>query len=188
MLQQIVIGNLGSDAEFKNENGHEFTVFRVAHTESWNDAAGQKQSRTQWVDVIMNGKPNVLPYLKRGTMVCVIGSLTTRVYPSAKDRCWKAGLTINANRIELLGGNPDPVPRQLSDEDGTMHDVWKFFHTDVVNCILMNSRGDRFQVDENGFIFPINETNVSSDGNDEQSDTAPAEVSTSDAGNTGKKN
>lgn len=188
MLQQIVIGNLGSDAEFKSENGHEFTTFRVAHTDSWNDANGQRQSRTQWIDIIMNGKPNVLPYLRRGTMVCVIGSVSTRVYPSAKDRCWKAGLTINAYRIELLGGNPDPVPRQLFDESGAIHDVSKFYHTDVVNSILMNSRGEQFQVDENGWIFPINETNVSSDGNDEQPDTGTDEVQTSDAGKARKKN
>lgn len=188
MLQQIVIGNLGSDAEFKNENGHEFTVFRVAHTESWNDSAGQKQSRTQWVDVIMNGKPNVLPYLKRGTMVCVIGSVTTRVYSSAKDRCMKAGLTINAVRVELLGGSTESVPRNLYDQNGQLHEVQKFYHTDVTDSILMSQRGETFQVDANGWIFPVNNSNVSQDDHDEQSDTAPAEVSTSDAGKAGKKN
>lgn len=188
MLQQIVIGNLGSDAEFKNENGHEFTVFRVAHTESWNDAAGQKQSRTQWVDVIMNGKPNVLPYLKRGTMVCAIGSLTTRVYSSAKDRCMKAGLTINAVRVELLGGSTESIPRNLYDQNGQLHEVQKFYHTDVTECTLMSQRGETFLVDPNGWVAPVITQNVSQYEHDEQSDTATAEVSTSDAGKAGKKN
>lgn len=186
MLQQIVIGNLGSDAEFKNENGHEFTVFRVAHTDSWTDANGNKQSRTQWVDVIMQGKPNVLPYLKRGTMIFAMGTVTTRVYSSAKDRCMKAGLTINASRVELLGGSTELVPRQLYDQNGQMVDVTKYYHVNYTQGILMNQRGEQFQVDENGWVFPLNQTNVSADGNNEQSDTATAEVQASDAGETSK--
>lgn len=154
MLQTMIIGNIGADAQFKSDNGHEFTTFRVAHTESWNDAAGNKQSRTMWVDVIMNGKPNVLPYLKKGTTVYVFGTTSTRVYSSEKDHCMKAGITINASRVELLSGNTDAVPGRLYDKNGQQHDVVKFYHTDVTSQMLFNTRGGSFNVDQNGWVFP----------------------------------
>lgn len=163
MLQQILIGNLGADAEFKNENGHEFTAFRVGHNESWKDANGNKQSRTQWVDVVMNGKPNVLPYLKKGTMVFVIGSVTTRVYSSAKDRCMKAGITVNANRVELLGGTNEAVPRQLVDSQGQTYFVQKWYHVNTKDTKLMSTDGREFTIDSNGWCYPIAMSNVSPD-------------------------
>ena len=168
MLQQILIGNLGADAEFKNENGHEFTAFRVGHTESWKDANGNKQSRTQWVDVVMNGKPNVLPYLKKGTMVFVIGSVSTRVYSSAKDHCMKAGLQINANRVELLGGSNEAVPRQLVDSQGQIYPVQKWYHVDTKDTKLMSTDGREFTIDSNGWCYPIAMSNVSAEYQGEQ--------------------
>lgn len=163
MLQQILIGNLGADAEFKSENGHEFTAFRVGHNESWKDADGNKQSRTQWVDVVMNGKPNVLPYLKKGTMVFVIGSVTTRIYSSAKDHCMKAGLQINAQRVELLGGSNEAVPRQLVDSQGKIYPVQKWYRVKTKKTKLMSTDGREFTIDSNGWCYPIAMSNVSAD-------------------------
>lgn len=161
MLQQILIGNLGADAEFKSENGHEFTAFRVGHNESWKDSQGNKQTRTQWVDVVMNGKPNVLPYLKKGTMVFVIGSVTTRIYSSAKDHCMKAGLQISAQRVELLGGTTEAVPRQLVDSQGKIYPVQKWYHVNAKDCTLMSTNGQQFSIDSNGWCYPITMSNVS---------------------------
>lgn len=163
MLQQILIGNLGADAEFKSENGHEFTAFRVGHNESWKDANGNKQTRTQWVDVVMNGKPNVLPYLKKGTMVFVIGSVTTRIYSSAKDHCMKAGLQISAQRVELLGGTTEAVPRQLVDSQGKIYPVQKWFHVDTKDTKLMSTDGREFTIDSNGWCYPKTDANDQTD-------------------------
>lgn len=113
MLQVTCIGHLGSDAEFKQSNGREFTTFRVAHTDKWTDDAGQVHENTTWVDCIMNGKPNVIEYLRKGQMVFISGSCTLRVYSSAKDRCMKAGMQINVRQVELLGGKTDEIPSTL---------------------------------------------------------------------------
>ena len=161
MLQQILIGNLGADAEFKSENGHEFTAFRVGHNESWKDANGNKQTRTQWVDIVMNGKPNVLPYLKKGTMVFVIGSVTTRIYSSAKDHCMKAGLQISAQRVELLGGTTEAFPRQLVDSQGKIYPVQKWYHVDAKDCTLVSTNGQQFTIDSFGWCHPVAMSNVS---------------------------
>lgn len=164
MLQTICIGNLGFDAEVKNANGKEFTTFRIAHTEKWTDDAGQVHENTTWVDCIMNGRPNVIEYLKRGTQVYVSGSTSLRVYPSAKDRCMKAGLTINVRSVELLGGKKDEVPSQLTDAStGIIYNIRKLFHIpEFVNpensegvTILQNRSGQRFSVDGAGWVNPI---------------------------------
>lgn len=166
MLQSICIGNLGSDAEVKSSNGKEFTTFRIAHTEKWTDDAGQTHENTIWVDCIINGKPNVIEYLKRGQQVYVTGSISLRVYSSAKDRCMKAGLTINVRSVELLGGKKDEVPSQLIDQtDGKVYNVKKWFHIQELamsgspECekVLQSRSGQRYEVNGDGWVTPMQE-------------------------------
>lgn len=157
MLQVNLIGNLGGNAEVKAADGREFVTFRVAHNESYTDSNGQKVDRTQWIDCTMNcngGRPAVLPYLLAGTMVYVVGSMTTRIYSSAKDRCMKAGVTIHVQRIELLGGQPDPIPRRLYDKDGVQVDVTKFYHVESIGQELLDLKGNVFVSDANGWVQP----------------------------------
>lgn len=157
MLQVNLIGNLGGNAEVKAVDGREFVTFRVAHNESYTDSNGQKVDRTQWIDCTMNcndGRPAVLPYLLAGTMVYVVGSMTTRVYSSAKDRCMKAGVTIHVQRIELLGGQPDSIPRRLYDQNGVQVDVTKFYHVETKGQELRDMKGNVFVSDANGWVKP----------------------------------
>ena len=107
MLQAIVIGHIGADAVVKNHNGSEFTTFRVAHSERFTDSEGHQVENTTWVDVTLPGKPAVGQYLVRGQCVAVIGNLSTRVYSSAYDRCYKAGVRIAARSVELIGKAPN---------------------------------------------------------------------------------
>lgn len=152
MFISTVIGNIGADAQVKNKDGKEFVVFRVAHNEVWTDQAGTQHSTTIWVDCIMNGKPKVTEFLKAGTQVAVIGTTTLRTYSSEKQRAIVAGATIRVESVQLLGGQTDDVPRRLYDDNGAMHDVHKAYYSDVKACRLQSQRGDRFNVDANGWI------------------------------------
>ena len=152
MFISTVIGNVGADAQVNNKDGREFITFRVAHNDVWTDQSGQQHSTTIWVDCIMNGHPKVTEYLKAGTMVSVIGSTNLRTYSSEKQRAIVAGAQIRVDSIQLLGGSTDDVPRRLFDYNGAMHDVHKAFYSDVKGCVLQSQRGDRFVVDENGWI------------------------------------
>lgn len=162
MLQVILIGNLGGNAEVKASDGREFVTFRVAHNESYTDAAGQKIERVQWIDCTMscdNGRPAVLPYLLAGTMVCVQGSMSTRVYPSEKDRCWKAGVTIRVAKLELLGGQGDVIPRRLYDSGGAQVDVVKYYHAETKEAVLRDQKGREYLVDKKGWVTPKQDEN-----------------------------
>lgn len=161
MLQHLIIGYLGADAEYKNENGKEFVVFRIANTDKWTDDNGLKHEQTTWVDCIMSGKPKVLEFLKKGQQVYASGSGSLRVYSSAKDKCMKAGLTINVRQIELLGGRTDDVPAILYTEDGTKEiHVGKFFYAPEsrsmdgapTSKILVSKSGERFIADPEGWV------------------------------------
>lgn len=155
MLQVSLIGNVGGDAEIKNADGREFVVFRVAHNESFEDAKGNKVERTSWVDCTMNctnGRPAVFPYIKAGALVYVQGSASLRVYPSLKDRCWKAGLTIHIARVELLGGSSDVVPRRLYTAAGVIVDVHKCYLCGLAETTLTDAKGNQYIVDAQGWI------------------------------------
>ena len=161
MLQIIIIGHLGGDAEVKTADGREFIAFRVAHTDSWTDDAGQVHETTSWVDCTMDGKPKVLEFLKRGTQVYVEGSGAARLYSSAKDRCMKAGLKVRVRSIQLLGGKADPVPARLYDaNDGHEFVVNKYFQCpelvrdkkQVELYPVVSRSGKRYIVDRNGWV------------------------------------
>lgn len=176
MLQSFVIGYLGADAEVKGENGKEFTTFRVAHSERWKGADGVEHDTTQWVDVILNGRPNVVEYLKAGTLVYAAGHCKLRCYSSEKARGFIAGLTISAVTIELLGGQSDLVPKKLYSSDGKMHDVYKYyFCQDTRGEVLTNGRGKEYAVDDNGWVLPLEQAQAQMNAQEQAEQAQQAE-------------
>ena len=157
MFQSIVIGNLGGDAVVKNDNGREFTAFRVAHNERYTDSQGTQHDSTMWVDCVINGQPNVLPYLKAGQLVMVQGNTSIKMYDSAVDHCKKATARINVQKVELLGGALDRVPRTLYDDQGNPHSISKYFLSDVKGGSLRSRSGEVFAVDDNGWVVPASD-------------------------------
>lgn len=166
MFQSIIIGNLGADAEVKNINGKEFTSFRVAHSDRWKDENGQSHEVTQWIDCVISGKPNVVEYLKKGSTVFVSGSSNLRTYSSMKDRCIKAGITINVRSIELIGGKPDIVPSVLYRSDtGELVNIAKLYlasnlirtQEDQEYIALLSRTQEQFVCDRDGWVTPFKE-------------------------------
>lgn len=162
MLIATLIGNLGANAEIKTADGREFVSFRVAHNDSYKGADGNRVESSMWVDCTMscnNGRPAVLPYLTKGTSVCVVGQVSTRVYSSEKDRCMKAGLKIHVQRVELIGAAGDNCPRRLFTKDGVMVDVLKYFHAETQETTLYDQRGNAYTIAEGGWVCPPNTQN-----------------------------
>lgn len=155
MFNSQVIGYLGGDAKVQTKDGRQFTTAKISHSERWTDQAGQVHEKTQWIDVVWNDIPKFLEYLKTGTLLFIEGPQDTRVYPSEKDRCMKAGVTIRARVTEFIGGKQDAVPARLQDDNGVIHRVVKFYHTDAPGQILKTGNGRQFGVDDNGWVIPL---------------------------------
>lgn len=166
MLQTTIIGYIGSDAECKSYNGKEFTTFRVSHSDKWKDESGVTHENTTWVDCVINGRPAVLQYLVKGALVYCSGTTQLRVYSSPKDKCMKAGLTINVRSVELVGGKPDPVPNILyRADDGAAVPISKhFFAIPLIRdekepefIALVSAQAKQFVCDRNGNVTPYSE-------------------------------
>lgn len=176
MFKSIIIGNLGADAETKSNQGQDFTVFRVAHTDRYTGQDGVVHESTDWVDCAMNGRPPVAQYLKKGTTVCVIGDSSLRVYSSPKLHRMVAGLRLNVRSVELIGGRPDGVPTRLYDSNGVEHVVNKYYHTDLPSANLMSRAGALFVTDVNGWVAPVyddaQQADAAADADNQQHDAA----------------
>lgn len=147
MLKVEMIGNIGADAEVKDSNGSKFVAFRMANTQKYKAQDGTEKEVTDWIDVTLNNPDSaVVPYLKRGEKIFVRGNGKLRVYSSPKDRCMKAGLTIMAQEIELVGGIRDAVPRELvQPETGALIKVNKFYQAEIDTS--------KMKKDDKGFLF-----------------------------------
>lgn len=162
MNLSFVIGNLGADAEVKTANGKSFISLSIADSRKYTTQDGKEVSEINWIDaIISNAEHPVLPYLKQGVKVCVIGNASLRVYSSKKDRMMKAGLTVHVLSIELCGGSSDPIPRQLIDpETGKILQTLKFYWTASEDIklkkgqtkLLTDVKGNEYVMDSNGFV------------------------------------
>lgn len=114
MNQLIITGHLGADAmKFENENSVNLS-FTVAETETYRDKNGEKQTRTTWFSCSWFRKPDqlaILPYLKKGTKVAVMGRVGYREY-DRKDGGKGFSLTVNVSSLELLSLPTDQVKEE----------------------------------------------------------------------------
>lgn len=109
MFLAMFIGNLAADATVNQGNSSRYCSFRAASNKNVvNQQTGQVTTYTTWVTVNINaGYENVLPYLRKGTKVFVMGYLTHNIYRD-KAGMNQIGITLSAMRIELCG---DPKPQ-----------------------------------------------------------------------------
>lgn len=155
-----VLGNLGADAIVRDSNGKKFVSFKIADTQKFTDNKGVEHQRTTWVSCAWSSDGGrLLPYLKKGVKVFVQGRPSYRVYSSEKERMMVAGVEMQVFSIELAGGSSDEVPRHLVDPlTGSLVDCTKYYWVSgFADCQLLDARGVRYQVDEQGFVRPIEE-------------------------------
>jgi single-strand DNA-binding protein len=79
----LIIGNLGKDPEVKaTATGQTAARFSVATTENWKNPQGEKQSKTEWHNIVVWGKQAEIAekYLRKGNQVMIEGRLQYRDY------------------------------------------------------------------------------------------------------------
>ena len=79
----LLIGNLGRDPELKmTSQGTPVARFSLATTEQWKNAQGEKQSKTEWHNVVIWGKQaeTAERFLRKGKQVMIEGKIQYREY------------------------------------------------------------------------------------------------------------
>jgi single-strand DNA-binding protein len=114
-----LIGNLGSDPEVKTVAGDKtVATFRLATNDTWKDAKGEKQERTEWHNIeVWGGQAKTVgQYLTKGRQVLVLGALRTDAWE--KDGQKHSKTKIVASRIVFLGAPEKGAPDVAGDEPG----------------------------------------------------------------------
>ncbi|MEO6833898.1 MAG: single-stranded DNA-binding protein [Chitinophagaceae bacterium] len=99
-----LIGNLGQDPEMKTlANGNVVTKLRIATSETYKDARGEKQTDTQWHNVTVWGKTAEIAgqYLKKGSKVMISGRIKYDEYMD-KEGKKRYATDIVVNELEFL--------------------------------------------------------------------------------------
>ncbi|GAA4830683.1 single-stranded DNA-binding protein [Algivirga pacifica] len=104
----ILIGNLGKDPEVRTlDTGVKVATFTMATTENYTDREGQRQSQTEWHNIVLwRGLASVAEqYLRKGSKVYIEGKLTTRSYE--KDGVTRYITEIVARDMNMLDSRSD---------------------------------------------------------------------------------
>jgi single-strand DNA-binding protein len=99
-----IVGRAGRDAETRTlPNGTAVANLTIATTESWKDASGQKQEKTDWHNVqFWRGLAEVVgKYAKKGGLYLVEGRMTYRKYTD-KDGIERTVAEIVADEFKML--------------------------------------------------------------------------------------
>ena len=116
--QCTFIGRLGKDPETRYlANGDAATNFSIAVGESWKDKQGQKQERTEWVNVSCFGRIAEIcgEYLRKGSRVMVSGKMKTDKWQdqSGNDRYTTKIMLRDMNMLDSRAeGQPAQAPQQ----------------------------------------------------------------------------
>ena len=121
----ILIGRLGADPELKyTPSGAAVVNFNIATDESWTDASGVKQERTEWHRIVAWRKLAEIcgEYLKKGSRVYIEGQLQTRSWE--QDGVKRYTTEIVARNMQMLdskatGGQPPVSPKPPSPSETT---------------------------------------------------------------------
>jgi len=103
----ILLGNLDKDPVVRRlENGTPVATFSLATSENYKDKEGNKQSKTEWHNIVIwRGLAEVAEkYLKKGDKVYIEGKITTRSYE--QEGVTKYLTEIVGDNMTLLSSKP----------------------------------------------------------------------------------
>ena len=121
----VLVGHLGGDPETRfTPSGAAVANFNIATNESWKDANGELQDKTEWHRCVMFGKTAVLAgeLLKKGQLVYMEGKLQTRNWED-KDGIKRYTTEVVCDMFTMLGRKMDAensqqaAPTSNSDEE-----------------------------------------------------------------------
>ena len=105
----LLIGRLGQAPIVRYmPNGDAVCNFSIATSESWKDAQGNKQTRTEWHAITLYRKLAEIAgqYLKKGSLIYLEGKIQSRKYTD-KQGVERTAYEIIGSEMKMLGGGND---------------------------------------------------------------------------------
>lgn len=105
----ILVGRLGKDPELKyTQGGTPVVKFSLATDETWKDQSGEKQTRTEWHNIVAWRKLAEIcgQYLNKGKLVYIEGKLQTRSWDD-KEGNKRYTTEIVADNMVMLGAKSE---------------------------------------------------------------------------------
>lgn len=106
----VLVGRLGKDPETKSvAGGQTLTTFSLATDESWTDARGEKQSRTDWHNITAWGKLGEIcaQYLRKGKLIYIEGSIRNEQWDDKETGQKRTATKIVASKMTMLEKKDD---------------------------------------------------------------------------------
>ena len=125
----VLVGHLGGDPETRfTPSGTAVANFNLATNESWKDANGEFQDKTEWHRCVMFGKSAELAgdLLKKGQLAYIEGKLQTRNWED-KDGVKRYTTEVVCDMFTMLGRKMDSAetqerPKPNESEDSPLED------------------------------------------------------------------
>ena len=122
MMNQVeLIGRLGDNPLMRDmKNGERVCVIRLATSESWKDANGERKDRTTWhtVEIFGKGKVNAIEKgLKKGSLVHIEGQLRYDEFETDGIKQVRAKITVSGPKHQILFLDKRPI-EQADEEEG----------------------------------------------------------------------
>ena len=96
-----VMGRLTGDATLKTlESGKQLVEFSVAENFRYKSKSGEPKESVTFYNCVIWNRPNIAPYLKKGTAVIVNGQLSAEPYKD-KQKALKASLKFTVNKLDF---------------------------------------------------------------------------------------
>ena len=129
----LLVGRLGNDPEIRfSGEGNAIANFSIATNETWKDKEGNQQEKTHWHNIVVFGasaEKYIQPYVKKGTLVYIEGSLKTDKWQDKEgnERYSTGVVANNYGGVQILGGgensldsssgmNQEPVKKENLDQ------------------------------------------------------------------------
>lgn len=109
-----LIGYLAADAEVKTAKGNDFVTFSVATNNRWKDEAGDRQTKTQWHNIVVwkgRGPVKYAAELKKGDRIYLEGELQYGSFDKTV-----ATETVKIPTVEIAATNIERLTKRPAEE------------------------------------------------------------------------
>lgn len=103
------IGRLGADPEVRTTPSGAITAsLRLAVSETWKDQQGQRQERTEWVNLVLWRQQAEIAqkYLRKGSKIYAEGKLQTRSWDDKQSGQKRYSTDVVVDHFIMLDGRP----------------------------------------------------------------------------------